>query len=649
MSILKMGLWKNDRIWVDFPFNEELKNALKSHIPGARWDAAQLCWLFPLDMQTARDIRSIAGSFGFTARVEQDLTDWATNEKSRYSGLLKPDDLTADTSKFLPRLRRDRPELIAAMENKPWQIPGAAFIVGQKRVLLADQPGLGKTIQTLAAIAEMDVCGPILVVAPRTAASVTWPEEIAEWLGKSEHIVSINSAMKPDQRKKALQTVMRFHAGPQGHSCRSWVLCSPNYLRVRHDVDDQGNYAKDANGNKILRVVNEGLPELFKIEWAAIIVDESHQTLAGATGNKKKQSSQRRGLGELKVVPNAPLIAISGTPFRGKTENMWGTINWLHPDKFTSYWTWIRRHYGVMDNHAKFGPKVVKGDKIIDEKRFFDELKPMMVRRTKAEVQSSLPPKTYGGTHLNPNDPDSPVAVWLPMSARQEKQYNQVVREALISFDAMGDELNVNGVLAEMVRLKQLANASLMSGVVGNAAPTLPSNKIDWIIDFIGDRIDAGTKTIVASQFTQFIELLSKQLDAKGIRHYTFTGKTKDDDRARIRTEFQSEDGDMVILLNTKSGGVSLTLDRADDVVICDQTWVPDDQEQVEDRAHRVSRDHNVTIWNLASLGTLDEDIALINNAREDAIKSILDSQRGVNYAKSLVAATRKRLGGKAA
>jgi SNF2 family DNA or RNA helicase len=138
--------------------------------------------------------------------------------------------------------------------------------------------------------------------------------------------------------------------------------------------------------------------------------------------------------------------------------------------------------------------------------------------------------------------------------------------------------------------------------------------------------------------------MLSLCLDTKQINHYLFTGKTKGSDRKAIKKEFQSNEGDQFILLNTASGGTSLTLDAADDVVIVDQTWIPDDQEQVEDRAHRgAGRIHNVTVWNLASLNTIDEDVAVLNKQREDAIASILDKQRGVSYAKALINAARAR------
>lgn len=622
----KMGKWMGKpRMWLSFPYRAYTVARVKE-VYGAKFEMNDKLWSFPLDLEIAKDISALAKELRADLIVEDDLRQWAKAEKERYAAVLKPDDLTADVSGYLPHLRNTRPELIEAMESKPWQIPGAAFIAGQKRVLLADKPGLGKTIQTLAAIAELDIRGPILVVAPRTAVSVTWPDEIRQWLG-AEVIVRINSSIKPAERKKRLDRVKNAPPGS-----RTWVLVGPNYLRIRPDFDDWGNYKRDAAGKKIFRAVKEGLPELFDIEWAAVIVDESHQTLAGATGNKKKQSAQRLGLGALRIAPNAPQIAISGTPFRGKTENIWGTLNWLDPVKYSSYWKWVKRHYGVMQTTSQFGSGVLKGDRIIDEKRFFKELEPIMVRRTKEEVQKDLPPKTYGGTHLDKNDPHSPVAVWLPMSPHQRAQYNSIVKDAVIRLS--GSEINVNGVLAEMTRFKQLANACLTD----NAVPSLPSNKIDWIIDFLEERQEAGTKVIVASQFTGFLELLSKELDRLKIGHYLFTGKTTDVERNRVREQFQQEDGgDLVVLLNTKSGGVSLTLDMADDVVVCDQTWIPDDQEQVEDRAHRVSRNHNVTVWNLASLGTIDEAVATTNAAREDAIFSILDGQRGVAYVKAIL------------
>ena len=641
----RMGLrTSGDRLWLTCD-NSLATEPLKASVMGLRWDDTAKLWHAPLDLQVARDISSVARAFDVGIRVEPELVSWIKSEKARHASILRPDVAMPDQSKLLPRTRIEHPKIIEAMLTAPWQMPGAQFIADQKGVIVADEPGLGKTLQTLAAITENDVRGPILVVAPKTAVAATWPEEIRQWLGEDELYFSITGDMKPLDRKAIGRAVADWATLAPNFDKRAWVLVGPNYLRIRADLDDNNNYLRDAKGNKIIRAVGEAIPELFHIDWAAVVVDESHQTLAGATPNKKKQSAQRRGLGALKMMPGAMRIAISGTPFRGKTENIWGTLNWLFPDKYTSYGKWVERHYGSYRDYSNpFGSGFVKGDKLLNERRFYSELKPIMVRRTKAEVAQWLPAKQYGGTHIDAHDTTSPIAVWLPMSDKQTKQYNQIMREAILTLDVLGDELTINGILAEMIRLKQVANACLVGNLAGaGVIPTLPSNKIDWIYDFLTDRITSGTKVIVASQFTGFLEVLSTYLTTKKIKHYKFTGKTSSKDREWIKTEFQSQTGDSVILLNTASGGVSLTLDAADDVIVCDQTWIPDDQTQVEDRAHRMSRNHHVTIWNLASRNTIDEDIAQINADR--ALETaLIDRQRGVSFAKELVAVTKKRI-----
>ena len=74
------------------------------------------------------------------------------------------------------------------------------------------------------------------------------------------------------------------------------LSCS-NYLRFKVKLDWRGNYVYDADGDKIITPVREAMPALLAIDWAAIIVDEAHQTLAGATGNVKTNRPKDKGLG----------------------------------------------------------------------------------------------------------------------------------------------------------------------------------------------------------------------------------------------------------------------------------------------------------------------------------------------------------------
>ena len=84
-----------------------------------------------------------------------------------------------------------------------------------------------------------------------------------------------------------------------------------------------------------------------------------------------------------------------------------------------------------------------------------------------------------------------------------------------------------------------------------------------------------------------------------------------------------------------------MTLDKADDLIILDETWIPDDQEQVEDRIHRASRIHQVTIWYIRSLGTVEEGIARLNLSADDLQKALLDGSRGVATARKILEASK--------
>jgi SNF2 family DNA or RNA helicase len=503
--------------------------------------------------------------------------------------------------------------------------------------LIADQPGLGKTVQSIAAIIESGITGTILVVAPKAAAKLTWPQELARWVPND--LVYVLGAHIPKNERDDWVYSAASYTVDNSENERVWLITSPNYVRVRAETDNYGNYLYD-KGQKVLTPVQEAVGELFKWKWSAIIVDESHQTLAGGTGNKKKWPAQKQGLGALDVRKDGLKLALSGTPFRGKEEYLWGQLNWLRPDLFRSFWRWCEKHFDVMN--SGWGTEI---GRMVDRDGMYAEAKSVMIRRTKQEVAEDLPPKQYGGWPLDtglPEGPNNPVAVWLNMDPKQAKAYEQIQKQAAAHLE--GGDLLVNGILAELTRLKQFAGS--YGKMIGDRyVPTLPSNKFDWLVEFLDergiskDRDASAPKVVVASQFSQLIACFAHGLGELGIRSYKFTGSTSDKDRELIKEMWQNEPEDhtRVLLLTTTAGGVSLTLDAADELVILDETWSTSDQEQLEDRLHRLSRMHQVTIWKVFSRGTIEESIARANLGREYSIRSIIDGERGVEFTRSLV------------
>lgn len=238
------------------------------------------------------------------------------------------------------------------------------------------------------------------------------------------------------------------------------------------------------------------------------------------------------------------------------------------------------------------------------------------------------------------------------MEPKQKRAYHQMVDEAIANLD--NGTLVANGVLAEMTRLKQFASCygTLETQLDSDGyeipvfKPGFPSNKFNWLLEFLEElgidkeKYTPGPETnkvVIASQFTSVIDIFDEALKKKGIDTAKITGKVSAKKREEAVKSFQQDSGPRVFLLNTIAGGVSLTLDRADDIVILDETFIPDDQEQVEDRVHRVSRDHNVTVHYVRSLGTIEERIAKLTFSRDSLQKQLLDGERGIEFARKII------------
>lgn len=597
------------------------KVSIMRKTPGAVWQKSKKMWAVPRDYPTIKRMaKRMEKAFpDDPIEMDDETLDWLWDEHERHRNIPPVGRKELVTLKRVPEVA---PKLHAAAMTRPFQTVGIKFCAYNRSSLLADEPGLGKTLQSIGAVIEADIRGPILIMAPKTAAIATWPVEIENW-SPGDKVTMVSGPPKATRQKMireyedALDDDWESNGG-NGFHHRHWLIVNFEMLRVKYRLNGSKNFIKADSPLTNDRLADVEYPELLNIEWSGVIVDESHKVLVAKSSEPKSFTQVRAGIDLLEVSEEQGIrIAMSGTPQRGRNEKLWGTLNWLRPDLYTSYWKWIEQYFET----SKDSYSTSIGD-IIDPAKFYKDLSTLMIRRTKSEVTPELPPKVYHN-------------IMLGMVPKQEKAYREMELEAKVMLE--DGEVTALGVLAEMTRLKQLASAY---GVVaeGGMNSALPSNKLDWILEWLEERREGDTKVIIASQFTRLINLYAEVLRKEGWECHVLTGETPAMKRAEMQKEFQAEGGPRVFLLNTQAGGVSLTLDAADDVIIIDKTWNPDDQIQVEDRAHRVSRtDHSVTIWNLISKNTIEESIQATNDKREFSYKSIIDGQRGIDFAKLIL------------
>jgi Zierdtviridae DNA helicase len=570
------------KIEVHFKFDPLAVAAIKT-IPGSKFvprDKGGPHWTVPLDMTCAEMLRNV---FGPDLVLGDAVRAWGTEARAtarNLAGLA----LAADAK--LPGLEEVLPDLNEFL--RPYQRADAAFMAATS-VGNFNQPGLGKTVEVIAAIYEAQLeDGPHLVIAPKTSLETVWEYEFKKWTDMP--VVLLSGEHTLDTRTE------------------------------RALVD-----AALAGGSLVLVTtaaqVRKGLPGSIdtRVKWKTVTVDEFHKT--GAT-NVSGDPNQGTQFGKkLRVIKRERIWFVSGTPMGGKPIKLWGILNHMKPDVFTSKWRWAEQWLEIDDDG--YGKKI--GDLLrnrVDD--FYPAHAQYFVRRLKKEVLSELPDKQY-------------VEVWCSMLPAQRRQYEAMERDAEIRIEE--ERLKALGILAEYTRLKQFSNAEctleggkLIPKASGKLEPLLERLDQDGIRpvnSHDGLSPEGDNVAVVASQSEAFVSWLHEQLNAKGIPAEKITGKVSGKKRADLVRRFQSGvNSPRVIVMTTTAGGTAITLDRADTVHIMDETWDPDDQEQLEDRIHRISRIHQVTCYYYRSKGTVEERIYHAAAHKKMTNDQVLDVQR---------------------
>lgn len=634
------------KIHLTSPYDPRTVAACK-RVPGHYWSKRAGAWTFPATIETCLLLRA---EFGAQLKIRKALSHWYSEAKAAREEM-------ADLNKIgeavpLPRVEKLAPALFAAVtEARRYQSRAARFIVDGLHTIIADDPGLGKTLEVLAAVVESGVPGPYLVVSPKTAATTVWPRETPRW------VPGANVIELPEGRAKRdaiLDGLLETYCWPHSESNleNTWVSVHPEAVLTKSFWDcpecgEATTYTKKptpelACGHekpKGLKIRNEHtFPQLFRIEWGAIVVDECHESLIVKSGTP---TQRRRGLELLRPREGALMVASSGTPFRSKPVQLWGLLNWLWPKRYSGKWRWVEQ-YWELGGYTGYTVGRLREDR---EAMLWNELSGIMLRRTKAEVAPDLPPKAYVGTPLDPSDPESPVGIWLPMTKSQEKAYRQMAQQSAADLGG-GKRLEAIGTLAELTRMQQFASSFGTLDEKGDFLPTLPSNKFDWLQEFLevmGIPGEPTGKVIVASQYTRLLRMLSFGLVAsQSGTSCMLTGDQVGAKRADVIDRFNEPVGSEsphLMFLQIKAGGTAITIDSADDMVILDE-MDPDTMTQLEDRIHRVSNPRPVRYHYLRSLGTVDVGIALVNADRSAAGRRLLDGRRGVEYYRKVLELT---------
>ncbi|SPO05925.1 uncharacterized protein DNG_08614 [Cephalotrichum gorgonifer] len=142
------------------------------------------------------------------------------------------------------------------------------------------------------------------------------------------------------------------------------------------------------------------------------------------------------------------------------------------------------------------------------------------------------------------------------------------------------------------------------------------SAKTKALMSLVTERLRVkGSKIVIFSQWTSFLDIISRQLDEESIQHTRIDGTMSTQARDEAVRSLQGES--KVMLASLRAAGVGISLVAADTVIVSDSWWAPAVEEQAVDRVHRLGQTRRTKVYRL-----------VIQNAVEESVLQIQDKKR---------------------
>ncbi|XP_045079922.1 chromodomain-helicase-DNA-binding protein 6-like isoform X3 [Coregonus clupeaformis] len=456
---------------------------------------------------------------------------------------------------------------------REYQLEGMNWLLfnwyNRKNCILADEMGLGKTIQSITFLFEMfsmGLRGPFLIIAPLSTIT-NWEREFRTW-------TEIN--------------VIVYHGSQIS----------------RQMIHQYEMYHKDQQGNIVLggykfhgvittfEMIMADCPELKKIHWRCVIIDEAHRL-------KNRNCKLLEGL---KLMNLEHKVLLTGTPLQNSVEELFSLLNFLEPLQFPSESLFLEE-FGDLKTEEQV-------------KKLQAILKPMMLRRLKDDVEKNLAPKE-----------ETIIEVEL---TNMQKKYYRAILEKNFTFLAKGaNQHNMPNLINTMMELRKCCNHPYL--IKGAEEKILDSfrkthspdawdfqlqamiqaaGKLVLIDKLLPKLIAGGHKVLVFSQMVRCLDILEDYLIQRRYTYERIDGRVRGNLRQAAIDRFCKVDSDrFVFLLCTRAGGLGINLTAADTCIIFDSDWNPQNDLQAQARCHRIGQSKAVKVYRLITRNSYEREM----------------------------------------
>ncbi len=295
-------------------------------------------------------------------------------------------------------------------------------------------------------------------------------------------------------------------------------------------------------------------------------------------------------------------IVLTGTPLENRQLDLWSIFRFLLP--------------GLLGSRSNF-ENALNADRAGTLERLRAQLAPFILRRTKKEVATELPPKVE-------------MELLCPLTDVQRAEYAKICSEGL---ERLGDDVGAAmreksfGFLALLTRLRQTCCDPDMLPWL--KAPLTDSGKINLLVEKLAEVVGSGHKVVIFSQFVMLLDRVRAALAQHfpDLPRYELTGMTLD--RLKPVQQFQTAAGAAAMLVSLKAAGTGITLHAADYVFLLDPWWNPAVEAQAVDRVHRIGQTNTVFVYRMVTAGTIEERIEALKADKKDLFDKLIGGLGG--------------------
>jgi len=428
------------------------------------------------------------------------------------------------------------------------------------RALLADEVGLGKTIEACLVLKEYWARGMVrkaLVLAP--------PSLVSQWKG---------------------ELTEKFGFAP----------ASPDGAEFRRDPERFWKNEPLVVASIAMARLEPHVTALAGTPWDMVIVDEAHCLKNRASANWKLVDSLEKRF----------ILMLTATPVENNLIELYNLITLLKP--------------GLLATESEFRKQYVnaakpKSPKNPDQLRAL--LAEVMVRNTRSAADVRLPHRIAASVVVTPSAAEAEL--YERVSAYVADRYktgkpsgeHSGQHSGMLALDWMQRQAGSSPQALHRSIVRRLSDrerpdrrdVSELESILDVASRVGDGSKGNQLGEMLAGR---KAKSVVFTEFVPTLEHLAEICRRRGIRYALFSGDLSRGDKDAAIARFRDEAD---VLLSTGAGGEGRNLQFADTVINFDLPWNPMRLEQRVGRVHRIGQEHDVFIFNFCQAGTVEEHL----------------------------------------